>query len=214
MAHALNLEPSRIVWMDQVHGGTVRIVRRIGVGGVLDACDACLTTLSDVALCVRSADCLPVVLRDRQGECVSAIHAGWRGLLAGIVLNGLNTLCREICRPPEDILVSMGPSIEQRCYSVGEDVQEKFKTVYGRGARRFFRRDGQSLYFSLMGMATWQLETAGVPTPQIQPGMDCTACSAQEFFSFRSRREDGRIATFIFKDSRDSRAEVVRRILK
>lgn len=200
--------------MDQVHGSHVRVIRAAPLSGVLETTDACVTSAPGIALCVRMADCLPVLMFDASGGAVAAVHAGWKGLLAGIVLDGLKTLCRLVCISPDRVSVAFGPSIEQACYEVGEDIRGQFMKAYGIGAARFFKSSGEGFRLSLMGLAIWQLEMAGVPVASVRPDTSCTACMADELYSFRARREEGRIAAFIYKDDAPPAAGAVRRILK
>ncbi len=198
LARELDLTSDRIVWMDQVHGTSIRIIRRPPPGGVLKSTDGCITALSGIALCVRSADCLPILLYDTNARVVGALHAGWRGLLGGIGMKGVREMCRVAkCRPAK-IHAVFGPSIEQSCYEVGEEIRAQFIEKYGMQIQRFFRKNGKSFKMSLMGIAIRQLKNAGIPPEQIRPCRLCTACDSEDYFSFRARGDTGRIAAFVY----------------
>lgn len=190
----------RFVWMDQIHGSRVRILPRLPAGSVLGMTDGCVTTVTRLVLCIRSADCVPLLLYDTNGRAVGAVHAGWKGLLRGIVGKGVRALCRAAGCRPAAVRAVFGPSIQMSCYEVGEEIRESFIRRWGLEAGRFFRRRGKSLRVSLQGIAVWQLKTAGLAPASIRPNRSCTACSAKKYYSYRARGEDGRIATYIFKD--------------
>jgi hypothetical protein len=101
-------------WMRQVHGGTVLRVSGPGLAG---EADALLTDQHDLPLAVRTADCVPIVIHG--DSAVAVVHAGWRGLAAGIVANAVAAFRREGDIP---LRAAIGPSIGPCCYEVGTEV--------------------------------------------------------------------------------------------
>jgi YfiH family protein len=100
--------------MTQVHGGAVRRVDRPGVAG---EADALVTEHVDLPLAVRTADCIPVVIHGE--SAVAVVHAGWRGLAAGVLTHALAELTDGGDRP---VRAAIGPSIGPCCYEVGAEV--------------------------------------------------------------------------------------------
>jgi len=109
----LNL-PSEPVWLEQNHSSHVIDA---AASGSLQQADASYSVLPGIVCTVMTADCLPLLVCDTDGTCVAAIHAGWRGLLAGIVTNTVNIL------PKHNLLVWLGPAIGPECFEVGPSVR-------------------------------------------------------------------------------------------
>lgn len=199
MADGLGVPEHRFVWMDQVHSGRIREIKNPPTGQILSATDGCVTTSTHLALCVRSADCLPLLLYDPRGHAVAAIHAGWRGLLAGIVDGGVAAICRAARCRMREVRAVFGPAIQTSCYEVGEDIRDLFVKKYGPWAGEFFKQEGK-WKMSLMDLAVNRLKRAGVPIRHIQVCRLCTACHPSRYYSFRSRGESGRFVSYIFID--------------
>ena len=79
-----------------------------------------------IALAVQTADCVPVLLADRRGRAVAAVHAGWRGTMLGIARRGVGVLVAEFGARPEDLVAAVGPSIGPCCYQVGREMRQAF----------------------------------------------------------------------------------------
>ena len=175
--------------------------------------DALLTQEPGVTLSVRAADCMPVLLVDPRRRAVAAVHAGWRGALAGIVEITVGEMVRVFGSNPGDLLVAIGPSIRACCYQVGEEVVGAFSGRYPKGedfflaaphdrveeeiARRYpllfltKQPPGHgpdavpTLHLDLVAVAADQLTRAGVKPSQIHVADFCTACRTDIFFSHR-----------------------------
>jgi YfiH family protein len=132
-----------------------------------------------VAVSVRTADCLPVLLADERRNIVAAVHAGWRGTAARIVQAAL----REMGSDPRDVIAAIGPGIGVCCYHVGEDV-----------ARQFGRESAGCVDLAAANFE--QLRESGVE--RIDVVKACTFCDAERFHSFRRDKENaGRMISFI-----------------
>lgn len=120
--------PCPIVQMHQVHDVKVAVVdRRDMTQEELDGYDAMLTNLPGVAIGVRTADCIPVLLYDPIKKAVAAIHSGWRGTVSKIISKAISKMRCTYESQPSDILAFIGPGICVDCFQVGEDVALKFK---------------------------------------------------------------------------------------
>ncbi len=182
-------------WLRQVHGNRPALVSRPGQPL---AADSLITRVSGIVLCVLAADCLPVFVCDRAGEEAAIIHAGWRGMSAGIIENTLAAMRSD----PEQLSVWLGPAILSCHYEVGEDVRAAFLG----GAASPSERDrvdaafeplpaGGKYRVDLARMAAIKLRALGVSA--ISGGGLCTYCEPDRFFSHRRDRRCGRMANMI-----------------
>jgi YfiH family protein len=175
--------------------------------------DALITQEPGVALSVRSADCMPVLLADPRWRAVGAIHAGWRGALAGIIEITVGEMVRVFGSRPRDLVAAIGPSIRACCYQVGDEVVNAFSGRYLKGedyfraapharveeeiARRYpllfltklppgHGPDAvPTMHLDLVAVAKDQLTRAGVNFSKIHVADFCTACQTNLFFSHR-----------------------------
>ena len=120
--------PYPVIQGHQVHGSRVAVVDRPGMTREeLEGYDAFVTNLPGVAIGVRTADCVPVLLYDPVERVVAAVHAGWKGTVLHISKGALEAMGQEFGSRPENILAVIGPSIGPDSFQVGEEVAEKFK---------------------------------------------------------------------------------------
>lgn len=182
------------LWLDQVHGTDVVRAEDLAPGTRVQA-DGAVTALPGRPLVVLTADCLPVVACDRAGTVVGAFHAGWKGLLAGVLERGLAALDR----PPADLLFWIGPAIGPASYQVGDDVRDAFLGSNPAHAADF-RPDGSRWRFHLAGAAARRLTDAGVGSITLSPWD--TLRDEDLFFSHRRTPTCGRIGTFIVLETR------------
>jgi YfiH family protein len=144
---------------------------------------------------VLTADCLPVVLCDRAGRCVGVAHAGWRGLLAGVLPAAVAAFRQD----PAEILAWLGPAIGPAAYEVGADVRDPFVAGSPRAERWFARNARGRWQADLYGLARDSLAAAGVRS--VHGGGYCTFTEAERFFSHRREAPCGRMATLAWLDS-------------
>lgn len=180
--------PSEPQWLAQCHGNTVV---RLPVGGNPRA-DAATTVQPDVVCAVLTADCLPLLLCNRDGTQVAAIHAGWKGLCAGVIGN---TLAQFDCTP-DQILVWLGPAISQPVFEVGADVYQAFCDRHADNAGAFQQTDAQHWLCDLYQLARLELQSYAVHA--IYGGEYCTFDQARCFYSYRREHPTGRIASLIW----------------
>lgn len=186
LAAALPSEPR---WLRQVHGRRA-IDARSWVEGV--EADAVHCREPNVVCAVLTADCLPVLLCDRAGTAVAAVHAGWRGLLDGVIESAIAAMAR----PPAALLAWIGPAIGPRAWEVGPEVKERFTAVLPE-ARRFFRvGEAGRLTGDLPGLARLRLRRAGIDA--IHGGGWCTHSEPRRFYSYRRDGTTGRMASLIW----------------
>jgi YfiH family protein len=180
---------SEPLWLNQVHGATV--VRAETVAHGVPTADGAVTFEPERALAILTADCLPVLACDRQGTVVGAFHAGWKGLLAGVLENGLAAMkC-----PAEDLLVWIGPAIGAASYQIGPEVREAY-LASDAAHETDFADDGPGHWrFDLAAAAGRRLRKAGVTA--VSGGRWDTFADTDLFFSHRRAAPCGRMATVI-----------------
>ena len=164
------LDPATSPQTDTLHGGC-----EIGRG------DGLITSDANVLLSVRTADCVPVLLSSADGRRVSACHAGWRGVIAGVVTEALNRF-----ENPGTVIAAIGPCIGYDAFEVGPDVADEFDRVFGHESPMRRLADGKARVDLKQALAV-QLRRAGVE--RIDTTDRCTVTHADEFFSHR--RENG-----------------------
>lgn len=180
--------PSAPGWLNQVHGN--RIVMA-GEGQVATA-DGAIAAVADRVCVVMTADCLPVLLCDRNGTRVGVAHAGWRGLAQGVVEA---TVTGMRCGPGE-ILAWLGPAIGPDAFQVGDEVRRAF-LARSPAAARYFRPSPPGRWMAdLYGLARLQLQSLGVAG--VYGGGWCTYSDRKRFFSYRRDGVTGRMATLIW----------------
>lgn len=180
--------PAEPVWLEQVHGNTV--INAAHVDG-LCAADASFTDEAGVVCAVLTADCLPVLLCSKDGLSVAAVHAGWRGLLDGVITNTVKVL------QGKDLLVWLGPAIGPAAFEVGAEVREAFlaKSTYFEAA--FTESHDGKWLADIYTLACIDLASVGIN--QVYGGGFCTVTDADRFYSFRRDKQTGRMASLIWR---------------
>ena len=191
--HRLHL-PSTPIWLSQVHGRTVVDASALldqGPGQVIEA-DAAYTDRVGVICAVLTADCLPVVLCDREGRRVAAVHAGWRGLAAGIIERTVEALNL----PGDELLAWLGPAIGPNAYEVGEEVRHAFVRDNPDAGTAFRASRAGHWWMDMYELARQRLMSRGVNA--ISGGDHCTWHEADNFYSYRRDGVTGRMASVIW----------------
>jgi polyphenol oxidase len=192
---------ARPVWLQQLHG--VQVLRLTAhAQASLPPADAAWTTEPGLACTVLVADCLPVLLCTRDGHAVAAVHAGWRGLAAGVLEATLDSMRRGAGVQAADVLAWLGPCIGRRQFEVGADVLLAFGAAQDPVVAALFERrprpDGASRWLAdLAGLARLRLQRAGVRA--ICGDGRCTVEEPSDFFSFRRDGVTGRQAAAIWR---------------
>lgn len=186
-----------LCWAEQVHGAEVAVVvdaadaaSRSGERGIASV-DALVTAARGVLLCIRVADCLPVLFADPAAGVVGAAHAGRRGLAAGVLLNTV-TAMESLGASRKNLHAVLGPSICGRCYEVPALLQAQFEAVVP-GAAAMTRSGTPSL--DLPAAARSLLERLDVAA--IDSVDECTFERPDRWFSYRRSARTGRFAGYV-----------------
>lgn len=179
--------PAEPAWLDQVHG------TRVHRPGDADTCaDACFEDRPGGICAVLTADCLPVLFCNTAGKRVAAAHAGWRGLLGGV----LEQTVTAFDDPPQDLLAWLGPAIGPAAFEVGDEVRDAFLADTAAAARCFEAHGAGHWLADLYGLARLRLARLGIGS--VSGGGLCTFSDARRFYSYRRDGITGRMATLIW----------------
>jgi YfiH family protein len=196
------LDASTIVVLTQVHGRAVVVLRK---GQPLPAgrpeADVLVSNVPGVAIAVRAADCVPILIADRVTGAVGAVHAGWRGTAARAGVAAVDAMAESFGSRPANLVVAIGPSIGACCYEVGTDVVDAFAAagherhlidrwfVSLPPARGVFPPPKPPLHLDVAGANRDQLVLSGVPEEQIFMSGLCTAMHLDVLTSYRVEKE-------------------------
>lgn len=178
-------------WLSQVHG--IEVVEadpsRIAVA------DASWSATPGIACAVLTADCLPALFCDRAGNRVAAAHAGWRGLVGGV----LEATLDKLAVAPEDVLVWLGPAIGPQAFEVGAEVREAFLAEHGEAEAAFVPSRNEGRYMAdIYQLARIRLAARGVTA--VYGGDFCTFSDTERFYSYRRSSRTGRLASLVWLD--------------
>jgi YfiH family protein len=189
-ATLLGVRAERIYFLSQVHGTDAQVLhgdedrgevlRRVG--------DITLSRTPGVACGVRSADCVPILIGDRESGAVVAIHSGWRGTVANAARAGVEAL-RSFAGARGDLAAAIGPHIERCCFEVGHDVAEQLAAASPLGRAAVI--EGDRPHVDLRIVVRAQLEAEGIASSSIDDVPGCTVCERERFHSYRRDGQRG-----------------------
>ncbi|MDD4912356.1 MAG: peptidoglycan editing factor PgeF [Sideroxydans sp.] len=184
------LMPSEPVWLEQVHGTRVA---NADAANCVEKADASIARQRGSVCVVMTADCLPVLLCDEDGTVVGAAHAGWKGLLAGVI----ESTVKEMGVAPHKLMAWLGPAISQQHFEVGSEVREGFIAHQAQAAEAFIAHGNAGKYLAdIYLLANQRLNALGIT--RVSGGGRCTYAEADTFFSYRRDNVTGRMGTFIW----------------
>lgn len=186
------------VWLRQVHGTHVVSLDERVTGS--PEADASIVTKRGVACAIMTADCLPVLIADRQARVVGAAHAGWRGLAAGVVQQLVHAMASVPGVAPRDLTVWLGPAIGPDAFEVGQDVVDAF-SVQNAAQRRCFKAHPETAgkYLADLPQLTRNI-LQGLGVNEIVFSGLCTVALEDRFYSYRRNGVTGRMASLIWRD--------------
>ena len=200
-AEAVGITPENIISLPQIHSDVIYKVGRADAGkgyfirGDIREGDGYITDEKGIALGVKAADCVPILFEAEKGGevvAVGAVHAGWRGTVAGIASKCVKLLCDEYGVSPSGIRAVIGPCIHRCCYEVGEELKEAVEQQLGCNAAEKFvvpMPDKEKKYScDLVGLNRQLLLEAGILQENLEVIDLCTCCHPELFFSHRFSR--------------------------
>ncbi|MFC9431208.1 peptidoglycan editing factor PgeF [Streptomyces sp. NPDC056987] len=190
-AKSLEIDPARVVWMNQVHGRDVAVTEGPWTDGDIPAVDAVVTVRRGLALAVLTADCVPVLLADPVAGVAAAAHAGRPGLVAGVVPAAVEAMVSLGARP-DRITARTGPAVCGRCYEVPATMRDDVAAVVPEaGAETSWGTPS----VDVVGGVHAQLASLGVL--DLRRSEVCTR-ESNDHYSYRRDRTTGRLAGYVW----------------
>jgi polyphenol oxidase len=183
--------PAEPKWLNQVHGTRVMPAESIAIP--VEA-DASFASRPGCVCVVLIADCLPILICERTGAIVAVAHAGWRGLVSGII----ESTVRALQTQPQDLIAYLGPGIGPSVFEVGSDVRDCFVAADSAAQYAFQRNNAGKWCADLFALARQRLVQLGVT--DVYGGGLCTYADSARFFSHRREKPTGRMAALIWID--------------
>lgn len=180
LAHLLDINEQSLKFMHQIHSNNVQIIRTID--DQIPPCDAIITNLKNIALCVLVADCSPIIVIDEICEVIAVIHAGRKGVIDKICTNTVNLMERELGSRQTNLKIFVGPNIKSSCYEVGNMDLGEFNK-YKNGNK-----------FDMNRALKDEFEDLGVKDVKFDE--TCTHCD-KRYFSYRRDGITGRFSGFV-----------------
>lgn len=187
-AHAAGLDGRPLCRVHQVHSADVCVVRDPASHDGSRQADALVTGNAGVALSIRTADCVPLLLATTNGKWVAAVHAGWRGIVAGVLPAAIRRLCDVSGAHRVDLLLAIGPCISSERFEVGPEVTAEFRRIFA-DETPISRTVGQKAYIDLAMSLVLQAQRSGIDLSRIDMTDLCTYEDSSLFFSHR--RDNG-----------------------
>lgn len=178
LCRGLGIDRRHLVVPRQTHSSEVAVVTEANLDTLnLEGIDALVTAEAGIALCINTADCVPLLMADPEAGVIAAVHAGWRGVIAGIAVKSVRVM-ESLGARADRINVAMGPSIGPCCFEVGEEVTAKFDEA-------FVDLSGAKPHVDLgLALASQLIEVGLLPERITQPPA-CSRCNSEDFFSAR-----------------------------
>lgn len=172
--------------LNQIHSDNIFILEDIkDINKKIDA-DAIITNLKGVAIGVKTADCLPILMFDKIKNVAACVHSGWKGTIKRILLKTVRLMKERYgCNYP-DIEVFIGPAICGKCYSVREDVFNLFKSEFGNKLK--YEKRNESFFLDLKVINKEMLIDVGIKNYNIFISQHCTSCNNDVYQSFRKNK--------------------------
>jgi len=183
------LLPSEPMWLKQVHG--IRVANADQIVDNLEA-DASVAHAKNSVCAVMTADCLPVLLCNDAGTVVGAAHAGWRGLVSGVIERSVEAMAV----PPASVMAYLGPAIGPQAFEVGDEVRQVFMAHDPAAQLAFLPRGPGKWLADIYLLARQRLNALGVT--RVYGGDFCTFTDNDRFFSYRRDGATGRMAALIW----------------
>jgi len=171
-------KPWKLATLRQIHSATAVVVDEPPNADATG--DALITDTPGLLVGVRTADCLPILLVEERRRVVAAVHAGWRGTLAGVVSTAIARMTEVFGADPAWIHAAIGPGIGPCCFVVGEEVADRFRQTFPERADL----DGRTS-LDLSEANRRQLLRAGIQEDHVYAGAPCNCCRPEEFHSHR-----------------------------
>jgi len=194
LSKILNFDKNSLIHMKQIHSSDVHIVNDKDNFYNPRECDALVTNKKNTPLMVMVADCSPILFYDAKNNVIAVAHAGRQGAFKNIIKNTIDTMINEFSSKPQNIYVSVGPSIGKCCYEVGSEIYDEASKInlgYSLEKRK------ASCYLDISKILKSQLLECGIKKQNIEISKECTCCLSDKYYSYRADSKTGRFAGII-----------------
>lgn len=185
IAQALGIAPEKLVFPAQTHSNHIAEVTRENYSDFFSDTDGLITDIPGICVSVMSADCVPVLLYDPSSRSVAAIHAGWRGTVAGIVPKAIEAMRARYNADPSKMIAGIGPSICGDVYEVGGEVAEEFSNIFENTRGVVRQKENGKFLLDLWEANKRMLLQSGLDERSIEIAGICTYTNADSYFSAR-----------------------------
>lgn len=213
LCNAMPLYPQELIIPFQTHGSNSLIIDKTYREATFDerhsmlqGIDALITDVPRHCICISTADCIPILLYDKQHNVVAAVHAGWRGTVNRILAKTLLRMQAVYGTEGKDIIACIGPGISLASFEVGDEVCETFRAEsFPMEYISVWKPETHKYHIDLWAANRLQLSDFGIPSRQIESAGICTYHQHEEFFSARRLGiKSGRILSGIMLKNKDS----------
>ncbi len=190
---SIGFKPIRL---EQIHSSLAYWVDSSQVWGDATKQGDALLTNEKTPICVRTADCLPILIFEPGKKIVAAIHSGWRGLVGGVIESTLGLMQTHGANPSQ-MHAAIGPGLCQNCFEIGPEVKAVFENLFPDQSSLWKAGHSDRWHVDLKAAANKVLEDAALPPSQIEDLNHCTKCESDQFYSYRSGDKDARMISFM-----------------
>lgn len=181
LSKSIGITPDKIIIPRQTHSANIAVITDPHIE--LNDIDALVTSQRGIALCINTADCVPLLMADTQAGVIAAVHSGWRGTVARIAARTVKSMIA-LGASPERIHAAMGPSICPECFEVGEEVAEVFLSEF-KECNNIVINSHPRPHINLPAAIVQTLIDEKIAAEHIALPPVCSKCNPQEFFSAR-----------------------------
>lgn len=188
LAMAFSIPLEDFLTLNQVHGNDIFVIKPFGdyypADRKLDY-DAIVTNRTNLAICIKTADCVPIFLVDRIRKVIAVVHAGWRSTALSITAKVIHLLIDKYHCSPHDTLAAIGPAIGKCCFDLDSTAANDFRKQKNHEAFLFPGKRQNKYSIDLTEANRRQIMNCGIPESNIDVSDICTSCRQDLFFSHR-----------------------------
>lgn len=186
---------NKVYTLNQIHSDKIVHIQKLS--DKKQFADA-LITKQKIFLGIYTADCLPILIYDAKDKTIAAVHAGWKGLLNGIIVNSLNYL-KKIGADNKNVFIAIGPHIRKCCFEIPTELVNNFFTKYKylNHKSKILTKKASHEFFSLSDVALSQLKYLSIPSQNIEIINICTYCDSKFYSYRRDHNKNGRMLSAI-----------------
>jgi YfiH family protein len=195
LAKILNITADHLIFQKQIHSTHIEIINRpLENTREIPETDGMITIVPGICICVKGADCVPILFYDPVCNVCAVVHAGWKGTFQRIAEKMISKLINDFNCNPENIIAGIGPSAGPESYQVGEDVAGLFEKEFP-SSKIIMKNKNNDLFLNLWECNKQQLTGSGLIESNIEISGFCTIKNNNLFYSYRSDKSDtGRFA--------------------